>query len=428
MKSGVLLPPNSYIDYFDFALVFDLPYSKIHISLSPSIIKDPSGITGVKAEIKHFKKTIFAEQYIYTSPNFSDPFSLPLPKVGSSPMWGVYQVTLTLVLTDGHEFKSVKTFNLCPANDQNAKESSLTSELSLSVDCIEGMIHLVDFVCRLYRGKLPSRMAYNLTHWFPPESQLSPVKNINSLPYSNVAYNGNNKISGYNDSIYSFDDNISVIIRITGSIEKNVRCIPDFTSIYCGMRSMYDHAKACMMQPEEMAKKFNEAEMLLWAITVGYQKGNDISDNILRLEQILGVSCVCHGCDGEKVGAAPGCAMVSQLQASNTNGHIAVQFYAGDVPVGSVIHASAAPYCDKELNFIDVMPDKVTSGLVMDTIEFNVRYGGRYRVRITTMVDGRNCGTQEVDTGVSQSCPMITDINGQSVNTGLRSKRIAVKS
>jgi hypothetical protein len=71
--------------------------------------------------------------------------------------------------------------------------------------------------------------------------------------------------------------------------------------------------------------------------------------------------------------------MVSQLQASNTNGHIAVQFYAGDVPVGSVIHASAAPYCDKELNFIDVMPDKVTSGLVMDTIEFNVRYGGRYR-------------------------------------------------
>jgi hypothetical protein len=72
MKSGVLLPPNSYIDYFDFALVFDLPYSKIHISLSPSIIKDPSGITGVKAEIKHFKKTIFAEQYIYTSPNFSD--------------------------------------------------------------------------------------------------------------------------------------------------------------------------------------------------------------------------------------------------------------------------------------------------------------------------------------------------------------------
>jgi hypothetical protein len=25
---------------------------------------------------------------------------------------------------------------------------------------------------------------------------------------------------------------------------------------------MYDHAKACMMQPEEMAKKFNEAEML----------------------------------------------------------------------------------------------------------------------------------------------------------------------
>ena len=427
MKSGVLLPPNQYIDAFDFALAFDLPFSKIHISLSPSIIKDPSGITGVKAQILHFKKIIFTEQYIFTSPNLADPFSIPLPKVASSPLWGVYQVALTLVLNDGQEFKVVKSFNLCPVSE-NAKESSLTSELSFSVDCIEGMIHLVDFVCRLYRGKLPSRMAYNLTHWFPPESMIAPVKNITSIPYSNYAYNGNNKISGYNDSVYSFDDNISVIIRITGSIEKNVRCVPDFTSIYCGMKAMYDHSKACLMKPDEMAIKFNEAEMLIWAITVGYQKGHDISDNILRLEEILGVSCVCNGCDGEKVGAAPGCAMVFDLEATNINGRVNVQFNTGGVPVGSIVRISAAPYCDKQMQFTDVIPDKVVSGLVLDTVEFQVKHSGRYRIRVTTFVEGRNCGTQEIDTGVAQSCPQITDINGQSVNAALSRKRIAVKS
>lgn len=418
MTSAVLLEINAFIDVFDFDWQFNLAHGRMYISLKPSVITDTSGIKGVKAEIRHLYTKVFPEQYILYPPDLATPYAIPIPKINVTPVWGVYQAILTLVLKDGKEYKVSKAFNLCPPDAFNPYTDQLSSDMTMTVDCADGLLFVNDMVCRLYKGELPVKMEYNLTHWFPKESNINPIKNIQSLPYTAAAYNGLNRVSGYNDSYYLFEDNVSVVIRITGEVEKNIRCVPDYSSIYCGMRKLYDDLAECQATPDQYAEAFDEVNMLVWTITVGSQKGKDVSDDILRLEQLLGVSCVCHGCNGERVGPAPGCAAVLDVTATNFNKHLLVRWSNEGVPLGSSVRVSYRPLCEtgNPEPYQDIIPDTINTGIIIQAVDQAVKYSGLYQVRVATIVDGRICDAQETDTGNYDSCPEILDINAVAVN------------
>jgi hypothetical protein len=414
MASSVFIPP---VTTFDFAEVFNLAKGQIFINLSPSIDLLQVPIKKITVEINHPYKKILPETEIPIAPvpELSSIY-IPLLTIQGVPLWGNYTTIVTLTTPDNQVYKIQKKFNLCPPDGDDPYAVDLASELKIGVDCADGTIYASDFVCKLYKGRLPSSQTYNLVHHFPKEANLKPVQNIHSVPYFGPAYNGLNKIVGYNLSEFKFEDNISVIIKVDASAEKNIRCVPDQESIACGMQKIMADLEECKGGDIDYGRALNEVELLLWSITVGYQKGEDISDDIIRIEKLLNIECRCMGCPGERVGKGLGCQTITSLQASNDNGILRVSWNSAGVPDGSLVRVSIRQHCQQEqsLDWRVLWPDATTAGGLQE-VSYLVTPGAMYEVQAVTIVNGAECGAEYTTTDNADDCPQIVEISSKSV-------------
>lgn len=306
------LPANPFVTVFDFRLHFNLADGTINIDLSPSTIVDASGIKGVKVSIKKPDNTIIdSGNYAFTPANINSIYTVFMPMVLNSFMWGVYTVTLTLSFVDVAYADSplTKTRNLCAPNGDDPYSNDMKGSIQLSVDCIAGTLMARGFCGYAYMGIPPSSETYNITRYYPPEAELLPQKGISVMPFSVDAYTGLNKVSGLNLSYYDFTDNVFATVRIVATTEKNVRCGADMDAIYCGMASFYDQLAACNASQQEFNNAFGEINALLWLTTAGVSENKDVEPYIDRLEKLLGIECGCASCGGllagTKVGPAP---------------------------------------------------------------------------------------------------------------------------
>lgn len=406
-----IIPANNYINTFDFRLQFDLNEGLIKTDLSPSDIIDASGIT-VTFSIKRPDNVIVSGGTLIPE-NINAILTTVLPRIQNTFIWGIYTVTATLTIGN-KTYTLIKTFNLCAPDSSNPFTTEITGNLVIQSDCEKGTITVSGFCGYAYKQQQPVTETYNMTRYYPPEAELLPQKNLAVLPFVADAYIGDNTVKGVNISTYDFGDNIFVILRAVASATKEVHCGFDLETIYCGMTNLLDKVMACQPSATDYINAFGEINALLWTVTAGLSAGKDVEPYIERLEELLGVECLCSACAGEKVGTTltHQCPQVNNATASidtsvPEDNRLKVG-YTATAPI-SAVNIQYRPFCDPSVNtaWTDAGNFEIGENIIQ---AFSIEDPVNYQVKITSVLsDGSSC--EPVILRAAGECPQVVDIN-----------------
>jgi len=417
---NLTFPGNPYITTFDIKTVFDLATGKIRVDLSPSVILNPTGITGVKLKIVKPGNGLLlpAEEFQFTTDTLTGEYAFDFPKIQNVFVWGQYQVIATLFLGDDPYELAKDPQNICAVNnfDGGQFDNEGTGEITLTVDCAKGKIYARNFTGYTYRRLQPISENYNITNFYPVESGLAPLKNISVMPFTVDAYVGLNKVAGINISNYDLGDNSFVKVKWVARSQKEVRCGIDLTTIKCALQAKLKRMRACPAGEADYCQEFCEINPLLWLVMVGINEGDDMGDEIERLEELLGVKCECQACAGTKVGPlyTIDCPQVTNAQATIDSGKIVLSFNSANMPAGAKLRVEYREFCDPTTNaaYTLLEPDVTLNG-GNQIISITPTEILKYQLRLTTILaDGTECVPIIIETDNDGDCPPIIDIIG----------------
>jgi hypothetical protein len=325
--SGITLPANSYCKVYDYRVGFDLKRGKLTFDISPTVFQDTAGFIGASLIVTSPSGIAAPEGFVIIPGDMAKVYEINLPKVNGVYHWGAYTISSQITLQGNIVSQPLVKQEFLSPPDCKGDINYIIGMINITVDCKKGAIIGRGFSGYAYNGKMPISEEIEITRYYPPEAELAPQKDITKIPFVIPAYEGINKFKGINTSTYDEGDNITVIVEIKASEEKNVRCLIDYEALYCGVQNELAALRSCDAPPEVYNKNFTEINALLWTVTAGSVEGKDVSEEIARLEQLLGIDCSCQACAGKRVGED-----ISGLPINTTTvpGALAKEFMEGE--------------------------------------------------------------------------------------------------
>jgi hypothetical protein len=227
--------------------------------------------------------------------------SFSIPTQGGAYQYGKYKIDVQLF--DGSlSWIDTKYITICPPDPNNKLKNVGTLSALLNATCKDGKLYVVVDNIPTYNGELVDSQSLDITLEYPTSSGLTPLEtSIGS--FSVILFEGVYKLTGSVCATYSFGDNRFVKVKYTIKKEKNVRCLIDECCVVEKLAEIHQALKSdCTVQErEEHTAIVLDALRLLKTAVLSAQCGDDPSEYIVALEELLGCKCTCNCADGTPI-------------------------------------------------------------------------------------------------------------------------------
>lgn len=228
--------------------------------------------------------------------------SFAIPTMASNYQYGKYTISVELFDQNNTRYVVTKTVSLCEPDKNNKTRSYGTLSATMRGSCTDGKVFIVVDTPPNYNGRIYESRSLDLTLDFPTASGEDPLEtSIGS--FSVQLYEGVYKLTGTDCVTYNFGDNIFVKVNYKIKLEKNIRCLIDECCVQERINelSLQLDAGCPLPDKERISNTIVEALLQLKIIELNANCGQDASDAITKLEQLLGCSCTCNCAEGTPI-------------------------------------------------------------------------------------------------------------------------------
>ncbi len=298
---------SDYITSLDSAIMPSLCDGNFHIDVSPSVftaggqayipgasvkIDNPLGIT-----IKDYTTSGYDIE-----PPMTDVVEYPIPLVAGNFQYGTYTITVRLVDENDVAWTVVKTVNICPPDKKNKNKKKGCLNAEIVANCADEKVIISLKSPANYKGIRVNSQVNDLTLLYPTESELPPLESTLSA-FSVAIYEGEYKLTGTVCATYIGEDNISYEVLYDVKCSKNIKCSIDKCCVNAKLVELNARLKSDCTQAEKDATSSIIFDSLRLLTSIDYAAfcGEDPSDLISELEDLLGCICTCNCNDGTPI-------------------------------------------------------------------------------------------------------------------------------
>lgn len=306
---GTSTTGSTNIAVLDSKIIADLCAGKFYIDASPSVyIADGAeNVLGANVEIINpYGVTVkpYGDNY-EVAPGLSDGMngviSFNIPTLAGGYQYGDYIVNVKLF--DGeNSWVVTKKVSICaPDKDyKSRKYGSLSAKLD--ADCVNGKVYVFVDPIPNYKGKTVESQSLSGTLDYPTASGLEPLS-ITTGNFSVQLYEGVYKLVAETCVTYNFGDNVYVKVLYKIKKEKSIRCLIDMCCVLTALKELQSRIdNDCTdEQKAETASIIVEALSLLRIAELAANCGEDASEYIADLEELLGCKCTCNCAEGAPI-------------------------------------------------------------------------------------------------------------------------------
>ena len=298
---------SSYITSLDSAIIASLCSGNFSIDVSPSVFTagGQSYIPGASVKIENPLGIIIKD---YTTsgydiePPMTEVVEYPIPLVAGNYQYGTYTITVRLVDENDVAWTVVKTVNICPPDKKNKNKKTACLNAEINGNCETGVVVILVDAPSNYKGIMFDSRVNDLTLLYPTESELPP-KETTLNDFSVQLYEGEYKLSGTVCATYLGEDNISYEVLFDVKCSKNIKCSIDKCCVNAKLVELNARLKSDCTQAEKDATSSIIFDSLRLLTSIDYAAfcGEDPSDLISELEDLLGCICTCNCNEGTPI-------------------------------------------------------------------------------------------------------------------------------
>lgn len=230
-----------------------------------------------------------------------------VPTTAGGYQTGTYTVNVEMFDSAGGSWIVSKTVKVC-APDKNYKSRTYGSlSAKLNADCVAGKLYVIVDSVPNYNGHIMESQVLTGTLKYPTASGLSPLA-ITTGNFSVTLYEGVYLLEGEICATYNYGDNVFVKVKYKIKKEHHARCIIDRCCFRAALVELQSRITTdCTdAEKEETASIIVEALTLYTMIELSAACGEDPSDDVAKLESLLGCKCTCNCAEGAPIiGTSP---------------------------------------------------------------------------------------------------------------------------
>jgi hypothetical protein len=206
--------------------------------------------------------------------------------------YGVYEFSVQLTDANGTQYVVTKTRNVCQQPDD---VNGCVSAVEMVASCINGTLTILVAEPPVYQGQLSESKTQNWTVYYPTASGLTSFTTAISN-FSVRLFEGVYRVVGSICATYNFGDHVYIRLGFGGDFEKNVKCLLDYTCIFPRLQQLGRKLNEDCSDADRLA----DASLVLsalWLIKkseLALAAGEDASEDIAELEDLLGCKCTCE--------------------------------------------------------------------------------------------------------------------------------------
>lgn len=289
------------IAVLDSSVTGDLCAGKFYINITPSVwITSIASVLGVKYEIIN-PYGVSIRPYPQSTYD-TLPFEFDVPTQAGSFQYGKYTINVKLVDSGGKEYVDSKSLTICAPSRLDKTKKYGSVDARLTGVCKDGKVYVLVDNVPVYNGSIAESTDQSFTFDYPSGSLASFTTTYGS--FTAKLFEGVYKIKGDICATYSFGDNTFVKVKYKVEYSKPILCALDECCVFEGLQVLNDRLNSDCSEAEkkDTKQRIETVTLLLSTIDFGVRCGDDISEYILHLQDILTVSCGCDFNNGTPIG------------------------------------------------------------------------------------------------------------------------------
>lgn len=310
--AGTRITGSPNITILDERIIADTCAGEFIVDASPSVfINDGAdNVLGAKVKITNPYGVVikpYNAGYDIPAP-LTAAYSLDIPTQAGKQQYGTYTIALQLTDEDGTTYEVIKTVNVCSyTNDSHPCDD----RLRVIASCKNGTVTVAVAEPPLFKGLYAESRTIELTVDYPTASGHAPEDTTYSH-FSMALFQGVYHFDLTVCATYNLGDNVYIRLTHEETLDKNVKCLLDYTCIYPRIKSLNDKidANCSQREKENYASIVLDALRLLKTAELANDAGEDASDYIDELEKLLGCECTCDCSASPIINGSPSTSLV----------------------------------------------------------------------------------------------------------------------
>ena len=298
---------SANISSLDSKIVADLCAGNFYVDVSPSVWIGTgyNNVQGASTQITNPVGIIF-KNYPTSGfdilPPMTSVVSTPIPTIAGNYQYGTYTVAVRLTDSNGNYWVITKNVNICPPDSNNKTKSEGCLNASIKGNCQSGKVIIILNQPPTYKGTISTSQTNTLVLQYPTESGL-PVFNTTIAAFAVQLFEGQYILTGSICALYNYGDNVFFNIKYKIKCEKIIKCIIDECCVFEKLDELNLQIQTDCTQ-DQKDKTSSIIVNALWLKNLAELAGNcgnDPSDYISQLEDLLGCTCTCNCNDGTPI-------------------------------------------------------------------------------------------------------------------------------
>ena len=311
IKSMKLITTSPNIATLDSKIVANQCDGNFLIDLSPSvwIASGKDNVLGSKVKLVN-PYGVTVRDYpsnFDAAPSFSGGMdavtSISIPTQAGNYQYGKYSVYVQLTDADGTIYEIVKYQSICAPNTADKGKKYGNLGVKLTGICNQGKVYVLVDEVPTYKGLIAESSTQNFTLDYPTGSGLPPISDTTQGAFSVPLFEGVYKLTGNVCATYNYGDNVYAQVPYQVNYSKAVICSLDEGCVFVGLAALYEKLNSDCSEEEknDTRSRIERAALLKYLIDTGVQSGEDVSDYIQDLEDVLGQTCSCDFNNGTPI-------------------------------------------------------------------------------------------------------------------------------
>lgn len=308
--AGTIITGSPNITLLNSKIIADLCLGKFYIDTSPSVwITDSStspayngadNVQGAKIQIENPYGVIiksYGSSFDITPP-MTSIYEANIPTQAGTLQYGTYTISVQLTDEDGTLYVVSKTINVC---SYDTNQNPCDDRLRLVASCKNGTLGVYLAQPPLFKGYYAQSTTQSIVVNYPTASGHA----VTTSAFGNFSvqlFEGVYKVVVTVCALYNLTDNVYIKLPYSVTIEKNVKCLLDYTCIWPRIKQLWNNINSDCSEADKQknASISLSAVLLIETIQLANNAGEDASGYIAELETLLGCVCTCT-CSGSPI-------------------------------------------------------------------------------------------------------------------------------
>lgn len=286
------------ISVLDSKIIADLCAGNFLIDLTPSVWigSGATAVLGAKVKITNpfdvDVKNFPLSGYDIVSP-MTSVVSFPIPTQAGNFQYGLYKFTVELTDANGSKYTITDNLTICEPNPEDKTKKYGNIIARIVANCKQSMVTIMLDEPPVYKAKQYESKTQSYILTYPTGSGLPPHTSTANA-FSVSIFPGEYIVKGDVCVTYNFGDNNYIKVPYKINCKKNVQCIVDLCCVFEKIHFLNKHLGSCHDdEVKSITDTILDSLRLIKTIELGTECGEDISDYISELENLLQCKCSC---------------------------------------------------------------------------------------------------------------------------------------